>query len=170
MLIKKCVFFVWFVTTIIMYPNNGYSVFPPQWCNSRWKREARKKTENGEEKKENKKREGGKWKEEKLQFFFFFLISLFKTTEICFGSTKMGITFLPGRSISRREKIRENDFAPSEKIFLLRSCPSSSAPCCPMGLFSKKKKKWTIAVTHRVYLKSLGEKHAICLHKIAIKH
>ena len=56
----------------------------------------KEKRENGAEKKENQKREGEQFRMEKLQneertFFLFFL----KTTEICFGSTEMGI-FLPG--------------------------------------------------------------------------
>ena len=69
------------------------------------------KRENEAEKKENRKREGGKLKmeEEKLQneevffFFFFFDFSLFKTSEICFGSTKMGIFY------------REKYFTPGKK-------------------------------------------------------
>ena len=56
-----------------------------------------------EGKKENCKREGGKLEIEVGEvikrgedlffffFFFFFCFSLLKTTEICFGSTKMGI-------------------------------------------------------------------------------
>ena len=73
--------------------------------------------ENVAERKENNvKRKGGKLKEKlKMEggkseknrrgpflfifFFFFFCFSLFKTTEICFRSTKMGI-FYPGKSIS----------------------------------------------------------------------
>ena len=39
---------------------------------------------------------------------FFFFFSLFKTTEICFGPTKMEIFY--------REKIRKNDFAPLKNI------------------------------------------------------
>ena len=51
-------------------------------------------------------------------FFFFFCFSLLKPTKICFGYTKMGIfywekTFHAGKKIG--EKIRKNDFAPSEK-------------------------------------------------------
>ena len=59
--------------------------------------------------------EGGKvtkWGED--LFFFFFFFSLFKTTEICFGSTKMGI-FYQEKVFHARKKIRKNDFAPSEK-------------------------------------------------------
>ena len=47
--------------------------------------------------------------------FFFFCFSLLKSTEICFGSTTMGIF--------TGEKIRKNDFAHSEKY-------SSHAPVC----------------------------------------
>ena len=55
------------------------------------------------EQKEGKSKEGGKLKMEggksnKMRrglffFFFFFCFSLFKTTKICFGSTKMGIFY-----------------------------------------------------------------------------
>ena len=47
-------------------------------------------------------------------FFFFFCFALLKTTEICFGSTKMGI-FYREKTFHAGEKIRKNDFAPSEK-------------------------------------------------------
>ena len=66
------------------------------------------------EKKENCEREGGKKEMEVRKvikrgedfFFFFFAFSLLKTTEICFGSTKMGI-FYREKNISRREKNQE---------------------------------------------------------------
>ena len=75
----------------------------------------------GAEKEENRKREGGKLKiggkvtkwEEDFPPPFFFCCSLFKTTEICFGSTKMGI-FYREKAFHARLKIRKNDFAPSE--------------------------------------------------------
>ena len=51
---------------------------------------------------------------EERTFFFFFL--LFKTTEICFGSTKMGI-FYREKAFHVGKKIRKNDFAPSVKYF-----------------------------------------------------
>ena len=47
-------------------------------------------------------------------FCFFFCFSLFKTTEICFGSTKAGI-FYWEKAFHTWKKIRKNDFAPSEK-------------------------------------------------------
>ena len=68
-----------------------------------WEKRGKEKCENGAEKKENGKKEGGKLKMEEGKvrmrrgpflfffFFFFFCFSLFKTTQICFGSTKMGI-------------------------------------------------------------------------------
>ena len=40
--------------------------------------------------------------------------SLLKTSEICFGSTKMGI-FYWEKAFHIGKKIRKNDFAPSEK-------------------------------------------------------
>ena len=47
-------------------------------------------------------------------FFFFFCFSLLKTTEICFGSTKMGI-FFREKHFTLGKKISKIDFAPSEK-------------------------------------------------------
>ena len=105
--------------------------------------EKREKGENWEEKKENCKREGWKLKGEGVKvtkhrkkvedlffffvvvffvvfvfvLFFFFCLSLFKTTKICFGSTKMEI-FYWEKSFLAGKKIRKNDFAPSEKFSL----------------------------------------------------
>ena len=81
-------------------------------------KENMEKGENEEEKKETCKREGGKLKMEGGKssiffFFFFFCFSLFKTTKI-FLVYQNG-NFLPGKRNSRGEKIRKNDFAPSEK-------------------------------------------------------
>ena len=45
---------------------------------------------------------------------FFFCFSLFKTTEISFGSTKIGILDQE-KAFCTGEKTRKNDFAPSEK-------------------------------------------------------
>ena len=99
------------------------------------------KMEKGEKKRRKigRKREGGKlkWKEGKVPkrkedlsfflsffffsflffFFFFFFFSLFfKTTKICFGSTKMEI-FYRGKSISRRreKKIMKMTLPPQKK-------------------------------------------------------
>ena len=46
---------------------------------------------------------------------FFFCFSLSKTTEICFGSTKMVIFYRQKLAFHAGKKIRKNDFAPSEK-------------------------------------------------------
>ena len=46
-------------------------------------------------------------------FLFFFCFSLLKSTEIFFGSTKMGIFYR--EKAFHAGKNRENDFAPSEK-------------------------------------------------------
>ena len=60
--------------------------------------------------------EGGiSFKKRKGPFFF----SLFKTMKICSGSTKMEI-FYWEKAFHAGKKIRKNDFASSEKIFLLR--------------------------------------------------
>ena len=84
-----------------------------------------KKGENGEEKKENKKRgwkiENGRRKSYKMRrgplfffFFFLFFFSLFKTTEICFGSTKMGV-FCWKKAFHTGGKNQEKWLCPSEK-------------------------------------------------------
>ena len=97
------------------------------------KRVKGKKGGNRAEKKENRKKEGIKFKTEGdrrglfffLFFFFFFFHWLFKTTEICFGSTKMGI-FYREKAFHAGKKIRKNDFAPLWKIFLfIHVCPCS---------------------------------------------
>ena len=49
--------------------------------------------ESGKEKKENRKREFGKLEGERLQNEERTFFLLFKTTEICFGSIKMGIFY-----------------------------------------------------------------------------
>ena len=57
-----------------------------------------------------------------LFFLFCFCFSLFKVTEILkFVWVYQNGNFLPGKSISRRGKIRKND-CPLRKIFLLRPC------------------------------------------------
>ena len=93
-------------------------IFDPEISADLSGKERQGKIEQKRRKIEKGKVENWKWKEEKLQneertFFFFFFA--FQTTEICFGSTKMGI-FYQGKSISHREKkIRKNNFALSEK-------------------------------------------------------
>ena len=52
-------------------------------------------------------------------FFFFFWLFTFRTTEICFGSTKMGI-FYQEKAFHARKKIRKTWLCPLWKIFLLR--------------------------------------------------
>ena len=47
--------------------------------------------------------------------FFFFVFSLFKTTEICLGATKVWI-FYREKAFYTGKKIRKSDFAPSEKF------------------------------------------------------
>ena len=88
-----------------------------------------KRGENWEEKKENCKREGGKLEMEvgkvmkrgddrkvmkRGEDLFFFLLFTFENDWNLFWVYQNG-NFLPGKSISRRNKIRKNDFAPSEK-------------------------------------------------------
>ena len=128
---------------LIMLCTDKRSMVPPRdfwlgnFCWPSGKKEARKKGkmgENWEEKKENCKREereGGKvwvteWGEDP---FFPLFFSLFKTTQICFGSTKMQ-NLLPGKSISpfsRREKNQEKWL-----------CPLRKFPVTPLILFSHK--------------------------------
>ena len=90
-----------------------------------WEKRGRKKRENWKEKKRRKiekgKVENWKWKEEK-----------FKNKEGIRGGlfsfqnhwnlvwVYQNGNFLPGKTISRREKIQEKLLAPSWKIFLLR--------------------------------------------------
>ena len=102
--------------------------WPGNFCWHIGKKETRKKRkrgENWEEKKENCKMEGGKFEMEVgkvLRTCFLFCFSLLKTTKICFGCTKMGI-FYPEKTFHAGKKIwKWNDFAPSEKIYLLRPC------------------------------------------------
>ena len=90
------------------------------------KERGKEKRENGAEKKENQKREGGKLKMEGGKFTKwgedpFFLLFTFEHHWNLFWVYQNG-SFLPGKNISRHEKIRKND-APSEKY-------SSYAPDC----------------------------------------
>ena len=86
------------------------------------------KKETGEENKEiekgkveNLKMEGGRRELQNEERDFFF--SLFKTTEICLGSTKMEIFYREKYFTPGRNKIRKNDFAPL-KIIPLTPLPS----------------------------------------------
>ena len=88
---------------------------------------------------EKLKKEGGKvikWGEDLLCFCF----SLLKTTKICFGSTKMRI-FYREKTFQSGEKIRKNDFAPSEKY----ACYAPDFKC---DLDSKIKIEYCQHVTH----------------------
>ena len=85
-------------------------------------RKKEKRSENWEEKNENCKR-----------VFFFFCFSLLKTTEICFGSTKMGI-FYREKAFHAVEKNQEKWLCPHRKICLLCTC-------------SEKKYIYSIAIT-----------------------
>ena len=88
--------------------------------------------EKGKEKKENCKKEGVncKWKEGKLQnaegtFFFFFFFSLFKTTKICFGSTKMEFFY------------REKAFHAGKKSGKMTLPPQKNFPVTPLYMTMK---------------------------------
>ena len=82
----------------------------------------KKERENREEKKENLKGkrlkiENGRGKGMKMSrglFCLFYCLSLFETTEICLGSTKMD-NFYRENHVIHGEIIRKTDFAPSEK-------------------------------------------------------
>ena len=90
-----------------------------------------KRGENWEEK-EKRKKEGklkkGRWKSYKMrrepfqneEGTFFFCFSLFKTTKICFGSTKMEI-FYRKKHFTLGEKNHEKWLRPLRKMFPL--CP-----------------------------------------------
>ena len=118
------------------------------------KKEARKKGKRGknwEEKKENCKgrwkigngsRKSYKKKELRTLLFcfvflfvclfvcFFFCFSLLKTTEICFGSTKMGILYRE-KAFYGGEKIRKKWLCPLRKICLL--CPWTFMCCAVLN-------------------------------------
>ena len=64
-------------------------------------------------------------------FFFFFLLFTFENDENLFWVYQNG-NFLPGKSISRREK---NDFAPSEKY----ACYAPDVLCNKFGEFFTEK-------------------------------
>ena len=95
--------------------------WPGNFCWRIGKKEARKKGKRGENWEE--KVENWKWKQENVrkrgEDLFFFLLFTFENDENLFWSTKMGF-FLPGKSISRREKNQEKWLCPLRKICLLR--------------------------------------------------
>ena len=94
------------------------------------KRQGKKGKEVKVEKKRRKTVKGQKLQnEDKMRRGFFFCLSLFKTTKICFGSTKMEI-FYREKSILFQEKNQEKWLCPLRKIFLLRPwvIPSQSSP------------------------------------------
>ena len=93
-------------------------------------KEKRERGENWVEKVEN-----WKWKQENVRkrgedlfffFFFFFLLFTFENDENLFWVYQNG-NFLPGKSISRREKNQEKWLCPLRKICLLRPCPEVPA-------------------------------------------
>ena len=61
--------------------------------------------------------------------FCFFSFSLFKTTKICFGSTKMEI-FYREKSISRWKKNQEKWLCPLRQICQVRPCYYCCCCCC----------------------------------------
>ena len=101
----------------------------------KWAKEERKNGERKEgkfEREEVKRWKNLKWKGKRYEkwvedfFFFFFLLacfslSLFETTKICLGSTKM-VSFYRQISYFTPGKNRENWLCPLWKIFLLRPC------------------------------------------------
>ena len=84
-----------------------------------------KKKENWKDEGEIFKMEGGKLQNEErflfLFLFFFFSLFTFQNEWNLFLVYQNG-NFLPGKSISRREKNQEKWLCPLRKIFLLRPC------------------------------------------------
>ena len=75
--------------------------------------------------------EGGKvpkWGEDLFFFFFFFCFSLFKTTKICFGSTKLEIFYCS--TGKKAFHTRKNDFALSEKFSCYVHAHKCSSDTC----------------------------------------
>ena len=104
--------------------------WPGNFCWLIWKKIGKEKRVKIEKKR--RKIVKGRWKGEKLEmeagkvlkrgealfFFFFFFFSLLKTTEICFGSTKMGI-FYREKAFHAGKKNQEKLLCPLRKICLL---------------------------------------------------
>ena len=90
--------------------------WPGNSCWPTGKKEARKKREKGGKKVENWKRN-----EEKLEnFFFFFCLSLFKTTKICFGSTKMEIYYREKAFHAGKKKKKKKKKSGKSSLFTKR--------------------------------------------------
>ena len=67
--------------------------------------------------------------EKKRKINFFFLLVTFKTTEICFGSTKMEIFYREKAFHAEKKKIRKNDFAPQKNFPVTPLTQSQTLGC-----------------------------------------
>ena len=76
-------------------------------------------------------------------------------TEICFGSTKMGI-FYREKAFHAGEKIRKNDFAPSKKY----ACWDGTQDCSPWCCNLKSVTKW---VSEGIYPPQKPEAEEKCI-------
>ena len=83
--------------------------------------------------------EGGKLQNEERTFFFF-CFSLFKTTEICFGSTKMEIFYL------------EKAFHAGKKIRKMTLAPLKNIPLTPQGLPFLRAQRKTLTIPANLVL------------------
>ena len=84
----------------------------------------------------------GKFQNERKELFCF---SLFKTMEICFGSTKME-NFLSGKKNSRRGKKNSRRGKKSGKMTLP---PQKIFPVTPLvGLYTRGYVNWSVALSH----------------------
>ena len=75
--------------------------------------------------KKRRKMEGGKvkkWGEDFFLFLFFYAFHFSKWLKNLFWVYQNGGNFLPGKSISRREKNKEKLLRPLRKISLLHPC------------------------------------------------
>ena len=99
-----------------------------------WRRKEGK-LKKGRLKIENRRDESYKIRRGPLFFFFFFFFSLFKTTEICFGSTRMGI-FYQEKSFHAGKKSGNMTLPPMKNIPLtpLRQCNFRGGCGCFAGM------------------------------------
>ena len=81
----------------------------------KWRRKKKRKSKQGRWKMEN-----GKRKSHKMRWGHFFFFSIWKTSEICFGSTKMVIVYREKAFYARKYQIKW--LCTLWKIFLLRPC------------------------------------------------